>query len=84
MANENVADIAANKLKCVVASPGQYIETLRLYAGKCVAVLPHGLDWSPVLDSDDTLGALIKLTLSRTPSPRTVGIPYPAIAASRV
>lgn len=66
MANQNVADIAANKLKCVVASPGQYMETLRQYAGSSVAVLPHGMDWLPVIDSDDTLGAIITMPLLRT------------------
>lgn len=64
MANENVADIAANMLKCVVASPGQYMETLRQYAGTDTAVLPHGTDWTPVIESADTLGAIINLPLS--------------------
>lgn len=66
MAIKNVTDIAAHKLKCIVASPGQYMETLRQYAGTCVAVLPHGLDWLPVIDSDDPLGALVAMPLSST------------------
>lgn len=74
MANENVPDIGANKLKCIVASPGQYAETLRQYAGSTVVVLPHGMDWSPVMDSDNTLEAIITLPLSHAPSPRTVGM----------
>jgi len=55
-------------MKIVVAAKGQYLETLRQYAGTAVAVLPHGIDWSPVLTSDDPFAALLQCPLERFPT----------------
>ncbi len=66
MANKNVPDIPSRKLKSIVASPGQFMETLREYSGSSVVVLPHGMDWSPVIENEDTLEAIITMPFSHT------------------
>jgi len=47
-----------NKLPIIIAESGEYMETLRQYAGTAV-VLPFGFDWTPVIEAEDTLQALI-------------------------
>ena len=65
MAKQNVADVAAPKMKIVVAEPGKFVETVRLHANSPVAVLPYGADWSPVIESDDPFDALLTAPISR-------------------
>jgi hypothetical protein len=65
MAKKNVADVPAPKMKIVVSEPGMFMETLRKHADSAVAVLPHGVDWTPVVESDNPLEAIIRLPLCR-------------------
>jgi len=50
-------------MKIIVASKGQYLETLSQYAGTSVAVFPHGIDWSPILTSADPVAELLQCPL---------------------
>ena len=54
-----------NKMQIIIAAPGAYMETLRRYAGTTTAVLPFGIDWTPVIEAEDPLEAVINLPLSR-------------------
>jgi len=65
IAGANTTDEASRKLKFIVADPGKYLETLRQYAGGTIVVLPNGIDWTPVIESDDPLNAIISLPLAR-------------------
>lgn len=55
-------------MQVVVAEPGAYIETVKRYAGTEVSVFPHGVNWSPVIQSDDVLQALLTLRLEPAPT----------------
>lgn len=58
---DNLMDFGTRKMQCIVASPGQFMETLRKHAGSNLAVLPHAMDWHPVLTSENPLEAIINL-----------------------
>jgi len=46
-------------MNIVIAEKGKFIETLQVYAGSAVAVLPHG-DWSDIVTSDDPFAELLQ------------------------
>lgn len=54
-------------MQIIVAAKGQYLEELREHAGTSVTVLPHGIDWTPVVTSDDPFAALLQCPLQRCP-----------------
>lgn len=56
------------KMQIIVAENGKYLETLRLHAGTSVAVMPHGIDWTPVLTSDDPFAELLQCPLQHFPT----------------
>lgn len=45
-------------MRIITAPEGKYTETLRQYAGKAVAVMPHGIDWTPVATAADPFAAV--------------------------
>ena len=54
-------------MKIIVAPKGEFFETLRIHAGTTVAVLPYGLDWTPVVTSDDPFAELLQCRAQRLP-----------------
>jgi hypothetical protein len=52
-------------MKIIIAPEGKYIETLRQYAGKAVAVMPHG---TPVITSADPFEELVQHPLGHRPT----------------
>lgn len=50
-------------MEIIIAAKGKYLETLRLHAGTTTAVLPSGMDWTPVITSDDPFAALLQCPL---------------------
>lgn len=55
-------------MQIIVAAKGEYLETLRLHAGTAVAVMPHGVDWTPVITSADPFAELLQCPSQHFPT----------------
>lgn len=54
-------------MKVVVAEEGKFMETLGVYAGTDVAVLPYGFDWSHLTESADPFAVIPQTPSERFP-----------------